>query len=289
LTAFYAVLNGAVIGIGALTQFLIANRFISSVGVTRGQLAGPLTFLFSFSAIGVALLSTGNQLGTVFFFTVLAGRAIQKVIRISIYRSSTDLIFNPIPSERRGRAKAFKEAVIEPTGALAGGLFLILSSYFEMGVLIVVSLAFAGVFLVLALRLKNLYLDTDWGVLDCLGAVTGIGDYDDVLANSEEIELDSGSCRVLTLDALISAKQAMDRPRDRETVLQLQAIRERAMTALIQGFIDKHIGSWTHSDIEKTFPRIANGMIRKVHSDLRKAGRIVCKGRGRGAKWMRLD
>lgn len=160
LTSFYAILNAAVIGIGALTQFLIANRFISSVGVTRGQLAGPLTFLFSFSAIGVALLATGNQLGTVFFFTVLAGRALQKVIRISIYRSSTDLIFNPIPSERRGRAKAFKEAVIEPTGALAGGLFLILSSYFEMGILIVVSLVFSAAFLVLALRLKSLYLDS---------------------------------------------------------------------------------------------------------------------------------
>lgn len=160
LTAFYAVLNGAVIGIGALTQFLLANRFISSVGVTRGQLAGPLTFLIAFSAIGIALLTTGNQLGTVFFFTVLAGRAIQKVIRISIYRSSTDLIFNPIPSERRGRAKAFKETVIEPTGALVGGLFLIVSATFGLGVLIVVSMILSAVFLLWSLELKSLYLDS---------------------------------------------------------------------------------------------------------------------------------
>jgi Fic family protein len=65
--------------------------------------------------------------------------------------------------------------------------------------------------------------------------------------------------------------------------------RRGGKTALIQGFIDKHVGSWTLSDIEKTFPGISNGMIRKVHSDLRRTGRIICKGRGRGSKWIRLD
>ena len=75
--------------------------------------------------------------------------------------------------------------------------------------------------------IKNLYLHTDEGQLDCLGEVKGIGDYEEVLRQSEEVELPSGKCRVLTLDGIIRAKKAMDRPRDRETVLQLEAVRER--------------------------------------------------------------
>lgn len=43
--------------------------------------------------------------------------------------------------------------------------------------------------------LKNLYLKTDLGVVDCLGEVLGVGSYDDVFKNSIEIELPSGKCR----------------------------------------------------------------------------------------------
>jgi hypothetical protein len=76
-------------------------------------------------------------------------------------------------------------------------------------------------------KLKNLYLSTDWGQLDCLGEIKGVGDFEAVLAQSEEIDLDFGSCRIVTIEALIEAKRAMDRPRDREAVLQLTAIQER--------------------------------------------------------------
>ncbi len=76
-------------------------------------------------------------------------------------------------------------------------------------------------------RFKNLYLDTDIGQLDCVGAVEGIGGFREAEENSEQISLSSGGCRVLTLDALIRAKEAMARPRDREAVVQLKAIRER--------------------------------------------------------------
>lgn len=76
-------------------------------------------------------------------------------------------------------------------------------------------------------RLKNLYLATDLGQLDCLGTIAGVGSFDDVLAQSEELVLGIGTCRVLSIEALIKAKQAMDRPRDREAVHQLRAIREK--------------------------------------------------------------
>ena len=160
LTAFYAALNGGVIGTGALLQFLVANRLISSVGVTRGQITGSIAFLIGFGSIAITLVATGNGIGTTFFVTVLAARAFQKVLRISIYRSSIDLIFNPIPAERRGRAKAFKETVIDPVGVLLGGVFLIVAGFFDLKVLILTSLALSVVFFVFSLRLKSDYLES---------------------------------------------------------------------------------------------------------------------------------
>lgn len=75
--------------------------------------------------------------------------------------------------------------------------------------------------------LKNLYLDTDLGQLDCLGFIQGVGDFDEVNKHSVEVSLPAGICHVLSLDALIRSKEAMGRPRDRESVLQLRAIRQR--------------------------------------------------------------
>lgn len=75
--------------------------------------------------------------------------------------------------------------------------------------------------------LRNVYVDTDWGQLDCLGEVLGVGSYEEVLAQSVEVPLPAGPCRILGIDALIKAKEAMKRPRDREAVLQLRAIRQR--------------------------------------------------------------
>ena len=74
---------------------------------------------------------------------------------------------------------------------------------------------------------RNIYLDTDIGQLDCLGEVTGIGDYAAAREQSTEIEVRGRPCQVLSLDALIRAKEATGRRRDWEAVLFLRAIRER--------------------------------------------------------------
>jgi hypothetical protein len=80
-------------------------------------------------------------------------------------------------------------------------------------------------------RLKNLYLQTDLGKLDCLGEVAGVGNYDIVLQNSVPFKLSYGDFRVLNLDAAIASKEALGRPRDLEGAKQLRAIRERARAA----------------------------------------------------------
>jgi predicted nucleotidyltransferase len=73
---------------------------------------------------------------------------------------------------------------------------------------------------------KNLYLDTDIGRLDCLGAIKGIGDYQKVKEASVTMETDGVRLRVLNLDALIESKKAMNRPRDRHAIAELEAIKK---------------------------------------------------------------
>jgi predicted nucleotidyltransferase len=76
-----------------------------------------------------------------------------------------------------------------------------------------------------AAEFKNLYLDTDLGQLDCLSEIQGLGSFAQVKRASMRIEVEGIELRVLTLDALIKAKETMHRPHDREALRQLQAIR----------------------------------------------------------------
>src|SRR6266480_4812355 len=76
-------------------------------------------------------------------------------------------------------------------------------------------------------ELKNLYLQTDLGKLDCLSEVAGVGAYEEVLKQSVAAIFSYGEFRFLKLDALIASKQAAGRERDLTAVRHLRAIKER--------------------------------------------------------------
>jgi hypothetical protein len=75
-------------------------------------------------------------------------------------------------------------------------------------------------------QFKNLYLDTDLGPLDCLSTIDGLGDFKQVLGASRLIESKGMKLHILTLDALIKAKEKLHRPHDRQAVVQLKTIRK---------------------------------------------------------------
>jgi len=79
----------------------------------------------------------------------------------------------------------------------------------------------------LASRLKNLYLQTDLGILDCLGEVAGIGNYQQAEIRSVEGQLPYGHFKFLNLDAIIDAKQSAGREQDLAALRYLRPIRER--------------------------------------------------------------
>lgn len=74
--------------------------------------------------------------------------------------------------------------------------------------------------------LKNLYLDTDLGQLDCVSAVEGVGDFSRVEQAGQTIETEGVRLKVLNRDALIQSKKAMNRPRDRQAVQELETLKK---------------------------------------------------------------
>jgi predicted nucleotidyltransferase len=72
-----------------------------------------------------------------------------------------------------------------------------------------------------------LTLVTDVGDLDVMDRVAGVGEYPNVLEASTPVTVLGIPVRVLALDALISAKRAAGRRKDREALLELEALREK--------------------------------------------------------------
>ncbi len=70
-----------------------------------------------------------------------------------------------------------------------------------------------------------LTLTTDAGPLDLLPDVPGVGQFADVLAASDRLDVSGLTAPVLNLDALIEAKRALRRPKDLLTLPILEALR----------------------------------------------------------------
>ena len=58
-----------------------------------------------------------------------------------------------------------------------------------------------------------------------------------------------------------------------------------AKTEIVESAIEKIIGSFTLTGLERACPGVSRDMIQKVLRDLQAAGKIECVGRGPGASW----
>ncbi|HYH80617.1 MAG TPA: nucleotidyltransferase [Longimicrobium sp.] len=70
-----------------------------------------------------------------------------------------------------------------------------------------------------------LTLRTREGDIDLLDSVAGVGDYHACLAVSDRIALGEQEIRVLNLDFLIKSKKTAGRKKDRERLIELEALR----------------------------------------------------------------
>jgi len=74
----------------------------------------------------------------------------------------------------------------------------------------------------------NFTLTTGLGPLDLLGEIAGGGGYDALLPHSVEVVAFGLPCRCLDLETLIRVKRAAGRPKDLESVAELEVIREES-------------------------------------------------------------
>ena len=71
---------------------------------------------------------------------------------------------------------------------------------------------------------QNLYLETDFGIVDILSTVLGIGDFHRLQNAAEDYEIGGRIYRVISLEDLIVAKEAVGREKDLLAVKELRAI-----------------------------------------------------------------
>lgn len=63
--------------------------------------------------------------------------------------------------------------------------------------------------------------------MDIISQVTGVGEFERVSRNAETIELFGHQCKVISVDDLILAKQAMGRDKDIATIKELRVIQAK--------------------------------------------------------------
>lgn len=72
---------------------------------------------------------------------------------------------------------------------------------------------------------SNFTFTTNAGDLDLLAEVEPIGGYDELLKNIETVQFGDIALKVISLDDLIRIKQHINRPKDRESLMHLLAIK----------------------------------------------------------------
>jgi hypothetical protein len=78
--------------------------------------------------------------------------------------------------------------------------------------------------------INNIYLETDFGVLDILSQTQPAGSFEEIKSRSFEISLFGEKCKVMSIDDLIRVKEVMNRPKDQQAVRELKLIKQKSKT-----------------------------------------------------------
>ena len=151
LFRFFAIFYGG-IQVGSFVAQTASSRALQRLGVGRTISTLPA---------GVGLAS-----GAALLFPVLpmavAARAVEAVLRGSLFRSAYELLFVPMDATERRRMKTFLDVTCDRAGEALGAIvvqaLLLTSAVFLAGELLAVTIALAGLTLWLARRLDRLYL-----------------------------------------------------------------------------------------------------------------------------------
>jgi predicted nucleotidyltransferase len=117
-----------------------------------------------------------------------------------------DLCYRRTPANLERVAAALKEIGVTLRGAPPGLPFRLDARTLELG--------------------SNFTFDTPLGKLDLLGYVEPLGDFEQLAQRQEVHQLEAMTLRVIALDDLIRIKEHLRRWKDRDSLVQLLAIRQ---------------------------------------------------------------
>ena len=118
----------------------------------------------------------------------------------------TDILYERSPANLRAIVAALAPLIPYPRGAPPGLPFLFDERTLQAGL--------------------NFTFSTTAGDIDLLGAVDGIGPYENAIVRAAWIEVSGKRVAVLSLIDLIAAKRAAGRPKDFEAIAELEILRD---------------------------------------------------------------
>jgi len=133
-------------------QVLVTRKWLEKLGLARGVASLP------------AVVAAGG-LGSVIFpvFPVLVvTRALEVILRGSIYRAGYELLYTPLPVQEKRAAKPVIDVVFDRMGDVLGGaasqLFLSLGGAFAVKGILLVTVGLATIAMYVTRRLRKLYV-----------------------------------------------------------------------------------------------------------------------------------
>ncbi|HLM72545.1 MAG TPA: hypothetical protein VK459_07635, partial [Polyangiaceae bacterium] len=153
LGEFFALFHGAVSAVTLGVQVLICGPLVAKKGIYSALLALPLwLFLGAAAVVSMPLL---------WLATVLRGG--ENAVRNSFYRAAYELLFLPVPTEKKRLAKPIIDALLERAADAAGaGVILVLVTFLALPAknLLWVVFALAVLAVALAQRVRQGYVET---------------------------------------------------------------------------------------------------------------------------------
>lgn len=119
LASFFGNFYGVGGVIACLVQFFVTGRLIERSGIIPSLLVLPGTI-----GLGVVSAFVGPWVSPLFSATLAKGA--ENIFRYTVNDATSQLLYLPVPSHRRGRAKAFIDGILKPSSIGLAGLALYL-------------------------------------------------------------------------------------------------------------------------------------------------------------------
>ena len=153
MSAFMGLFSAATGIIAAVMQLGFTGRILERFGVVFSLLLLPFTLLIGlFSMLGGVLQA---------FVAAVFTKGAENSFRYSIYDATMQVLYTPVPSNVRGRAKTFIDGIIKPVaGGMAGAIMVLLVGPMHVPVtsLGAVAVALVLCWIVLIFRIRGEYV-----------------------------------------------------------------------------------------------------------------------------------